>query len=648
MNFAQLTIKNFLTIGDASFDLDSRGLLLIQGVNNDDTSAASNGAGKSSVVDAICWALYGTTARDVTGDDVINDKAKKDCSVSVTIEDGDDAYIIRRYRKDSKHKNQLLAYRVPNAGTTIDLSKGTDKETQEVVNKIIGCSLDVFIGSIYAGQEKMPDLPNMTDKQLKLLIEEAAGVEELADAYAEARKRMQTAQSKVAIEQSAVKTLEIQLASAKDAVTRTEKSVAEFDTGRSERAREELKAVVPLQASKTEAEAKIAAADKAALEEKKAKLEKDLSEYKAKSEILKTLNAEERAASTKLERFGATVKVEKAGVERMEDALRKIESQVGTPCGECGKTYCEHDLEAAKVARQQAITLQKKKLLEAATGMKEAKAAHELAAKAAAEQQAKLTDLSDATAALSAVMEELNGLDKHSRFIAEVDAKISAIKVAAKAKMTEVNPWIKALESQKQQVIDLEKAIAAKAAEIVVLEDEAEIFENAVAVFGPAGVRAHILDTVTPFLNDRTGEYLDALSDGNIHAVWSTLAKTSKGDMREKFNIEVVNDKGGKSFKAISGGEKRKVRLACAMALQDMVASRASKPINLFMADEIDHALDEPGLERLMTVLEKKAKERGTVMIVSHNSLADWCDQTITITKNGGVSTVSGANQRGY
>ena len=175
-----------------------------------------------------------------------------------------------------------------------------------------------------------------------------------------------------------------------------------------------------------------------------------------------------------------------------------------------------------------------------------------------------------------------------------------------------------------------------------------EILANAVKVFGPAGVRAHILDTVTPYLNDRTRDYLGALSDGNIHATWTTLSKTAKGDLKEKFSIEVTNDKGSESFAGLSGGEKRKVRLATVMALQDMVASRAAKPIDIFIGDEIDDAIDDAGLERLMGVLERKARERGTVLVISHKSLDDWIPNVITVTKSGGITTASGATERGF
>ena len=117
---------------------------------------------------------------------------------------------------------------------------------------------------------------------------------------------------------------------------------------------------------------------------------------------------------------------------------------------------------------------------------------------------------------------------------------------------------------------------------------------------------------------------------------------TAKKEDREKFNIAVENDKGAKSFAGLSGGETRKVRLATAMALQDLVASRASKPISLFIADEVDDALDNAGLERLMGILDQKSKEKGTVLVISHNSLSDWIRDVVTVVKENDMSRVTG------
>lgn len=169
---------------------------------------------------------------------------------------------------------------------------------------------------------------------------------------------------------------------------------------------------------------------------------------------------------------------------------------------------------------------------------------------------------------------------------------------------------------------------------------QCNLYQAACQVFALSGVRAYILDMVTPYLNSRTSYYLDILSDGAMRAEWVTLSKNAKGELKDKFSIAIEARQGAKSFEALSGGEKRKVRLACAFAIQDLVAQRVADPIRLFVADEIDDALDAAGLERLMTVLEEKAAQGNCVMVISHNDLQHWIPNVLTVVKEGGVSYI--------
>ena len=649
MDITNVSIRNCLTIGQADLELDNRGLLLVQGENADDTSAKSNGAGKSSLLDALCWCLYGETARGVTGDDIVNDTAKKDCSVIVSLDDNGVKYKVERYRKHKTFKNQLFAWQLdPAGGSSTDLSKGTDKETQVVVEKIMGCSLEVFVGAIYAGQERMPDLPGMTDKQLKLIVEEAAGVEELAAAYTEARQLSLRADGEANVANAHLKASAANLAQAESDVVARDAERQEFEDGRKIRAKAELAKVKGLDEGIVEAKSKAAAYDEPTLTARKGELETELASHKTQQDELDKLVAVERAAGNVVTAGRTKVAHLKSVYESQQAALADIESQIGKPCGECGKAYCEHDLETAKTARQANIATTKADLVATAEACKKQIGEWEAAKTAIDFFKSGMTDVSAASAELAQINADLRTVETFRNTVTTLEGNKARVMVDAKAKLNEPNPYVKAVDEKKLAVELLTKDVATHQATFEASTDKAELYADAVKVFGPAGVRAHILDTVTPFLNLKTGEYLGALADGNIHANWSTLATTAKGDLKEKFNIDVTNDKGGKTFKALSGGEKRKVRIAAAMALQDMVASRATKPINLFMADEIDHALDEPGLERLMTVLDRKAKERGTVLVVSHNSLSDWIDNVIHVKKEGGVSTATGATQRGF
>lgn len=647
MKIPLVQIENFLTIGSAVLELDDRGLLLIQGMNNDDTSATSNGAGKSSGVDALCWCLYGETARGVSGDSVVNKTAKKDTSVVTVLEDGEVQYRVERYRKHTKQKNQLMLWQILSPGTApVALHKGTDKETQEVVNKIVGCGLDVFRGAIYAGQEKMPDLPGMTDKQLKLLIEEAAGVEELAEAYKVANSRLLTAEKSLVAAQTHVSSLKGRLSALTGELGSAEAEHKTFEDGRRDRARTTLAGVKPHEEAISTKTAQLTALDEPALLAEKSAVEARLAALRGQQETLKRLQGEERAAGDKVTRFRSTVDQLKSALAKAESNLTTVNSRVGTECGECSKTYCEHDLEAVKELRVKGVALAKKTLMEAAIGARDAIAEHSAMVAAVTAHQATMTDTSTDVAKLSGLNTSIASVAKLKSEVSAHQKDVEATKLAAKGKLTEANPWTKAVESKKEDIDRCIGDIATAELSTTDLEEKVQLASDVAAVFGPAGVRAHILDTVTPFLNEKTAEYLGALSDGNITAVWSTLAKTAKGELREKFNIEVVNSTGAESFAGLSGGEKRKVRIAANMALQDMVATRAEKPLGLWIGDEIDHALDDAGLERLMTVLDMKAKEHGTVIVISHNALSDWIDNVITVEKSGGVSTISGANTR--
>ena len=192
MKFLTLEVENFMALANAKVELDQRGLVLIQGVNAGDSSAASNGAGKSTLMNSLMWCIYGETSHGVKGDDVLSTGHEKNCRVKVTIEDEGKRYAIIRHRKHKEFKNRLIV-----RGEDGDMTKGKDSLTQEFVERLIGASKEVFMASIYASQEAMPDLPGMSDKNLKTIVEEAAGVDRLTKAYAIARERANAAAARM-------------------------------------------------------------------------------------------------------------------------------------------------------------------------------------------------------------------------------------------------------------------------------------------------------------------------------------------------------------------------------------------------------------------------------------------------------------------
>lgn len=631
MKFQNLTVENFLTIKSASVNLQDRGLQLIQGQNDDDSSASSNGAGKSSLVDAICWCLYGLTAREAKGDAVVNLGAKKDCKVSLELLCGTDTYRVTRHRKHTVGKNALVV----ELTSGIDLSKGTDAETQKVLERILGCSYEVFIGAVYSGQEAMPDLPKMKDRELKTLIEEAAGLQRIERAYELARARANTVKSKVAV-------LEAQTASCRADQARAEMSLEDvtvkhdqWELDRAGRLADTARVVEDAQESFAAArdtcehllpEKSFAVVEITRIDDELAK-HKTL-EAKALTAV-KAVHAAEMAIDANL------LKRLQAQVVLHEGQIANAATEIKKPCAECGTVletmsvdeYVKHrteHLNAAKLKLEEGKVTARKQVATLLALRETAKACREA-----------IPDVSALTSERIVHNTVVASWVKADADFRRVKNDLAAVETQYLLRSTEPNIHASALTVCREQVASAVARLAAAESSLSTEKAALDIANAVVKVFGPAGVRAQILDHVTPFLNERTADYLSTLSDGEIQCVWTTLTRDSKGDLKEKFSLDVTHAKGGDSFVLLSGGEKRKVRLATALALQDLVASRATQPIDLFIGDELDDALDPAGLERLMVLLERKGRERGTVLIISHSDLKDWCDNVTTVKKTG-------------
>lgn len=640
MKFTTLKIENFLAITSAELKLDDRGLCLIQGENLDDTSAESNGAGKSSLADALCWCLYGETARGVSGDHVINEKAGKGTLVQVDIEDGDDIYRIARHRKHPKGKNGLTVMHLDPSGSINDLTKGTDKLTQEVVEKIVGASRDVFRSAVYAGQEQMPDLPAMTDKNLKVLIEEASGVTLLEEAYRQAREKLSFAKQECDTIRNGVEKYEAQRDWINDQIVTTTASRDAWKLDIQNRI-SAGKAEIKTRIEKVrEIDADIAKADEPALRAGVDECDTKLAALGSERDRSRELHDAATKAQASLDGARDHALDMKREYDRIKGELDGIQHKVGCPCDECGREITENEIAAAKAAAQ-------KRLDQAVSNVREAKKQFEAAqkrAQAATSERdafdATMTDPSAISAKRASLQAKIDAVSELKRERSVQAAKAKNLGDEVKRLAAEPNPHEATLVDLRKKLDDTQKVLDDLAAKLKDAEAKQEVAESVVRVFAPSGVRAHILDEVTPYLNQQTAKYLETLSDGNIEAVWSTLVKNGKGELREKFTIEVANDKGAKNFAGLSGGEKRKVRVSAALALQDLVATRATKPIDLFIGDEIDDALDPAGLERLTMILEDKAHERGSVFIISHNDLKDWVSQSITVRKKDGETTL--------
>jgi len=139
VNFDQVKIKNFLSIGNDPVVVRFKtGLNIITG-NNRDKEDRRNGVGKSSVADAINFAIFGNTLRDIKNDNISNDSTTGSCEVtldfSIEFPNNTKQYKIVRSLNPSK----VFLY-IDGIDKTLD----TISNTNDFICSLLNCSQEVF------------------------------------------------------------------------------------------------------------------------------------------------------------------------------------------------------------------------------------------------------------------------------------------------------------------------------------------------------------------------------------------------------------------------------------------------------------------------------------------------------------------------
>ena len=637
MKFLTLEVENFMALANAKVELDQRGLVLIQGVNAGDSSAASNGAGKSTLMNSLMWCIYGETSHGVKGDDVLSTGHEKNCRVKVTIEDEGKRYAIIRHRKHKEFKNRLIV-----RGEDGDMTKGKDSLTQEFVERLIGASKEVFMASIYASQEAMPDLPGMSDKNLKTIVEEAAGVDRLTKAYAIARERANAAAARMETTKTKMDACLSLVESAQNELESAKTSSEAWERDRSERLDVARADLVGAEVTLTEVEMELRSLPEQIRDTENA-IGKEREKLASKEEHDAKLVRVRGAITDIRASIRITENIQKEAMQRaraFKVKAEEVNTKVGEPCPTCGKAYCVEGLSTVKESFVEQARSEIGQAQASATSVAKYQEHLEKALKIESSLVASTPDVSAIISRIEQLTKELGTLRHREKEVVAVEALVARARSEVDRITKETNPFLAVIKRHEESLAANKSNYGVLKTELKNIQEQALLLDKARQVYSPAGVRSHILTSVTPFLNAQTAEYLNTLSDGNIVAEWSTMESTKKGEWRDKFNISVRKIGASKTFQTLSGGEKRKVRIACSLALQDLVASRASKNIELFIGDEIDDALDTAGLERLMGILEAKARERGTVMIISHKEMKSWFRETITVEVKEGRSYV--------
>ena len=218
INLRDLTVKNFMSVGNTTqaINFDRSDLTLVLGENLDMGGDGSrNGTGKTTIINALSYALYGQALSNIRKDNLVNKTNAKHMLVSLDFAVGGQNYKIERGRKPN-----VLKFFVNNEQQSAqDEAQGDSRETQEAIERVLGMSHDMF-QHIVALNTYTPPFLSLKANEQRTIIEQLLGItllSERADRIKELNKAtkdsIQTEELRIRAVQEANKRIEEQIQS---------------------------------------------------------------------------------------------------------------------------------------------------------------------------------------------------------------------------------------------------------------------------------------------------------------------------------------------------------------------------------------------------------------------------------------------------
>jgi len=177
LKIKNLTIKNFMSVGNITQAISfNNELTLVLGENLDlGANGSRNGTGKTTIVNALSYALYGNALTKIKLGNLINKTNEKGMLVSVVFSKNNIDYKIERGRKPN-----ILRLFAGGVELDDDDAQGDSRETQKAIDNILGLSHEMFKHVVALNTHTEPFL-NMKVSDQRDIIEELLGITILSE-----------------------------------------------------------------------------------------------------------------------------------------------------------------------------------------------------------------------------------------------------------------------------------------------------------------------------------------------------------------------------------------------------------------------------------------------------------------------------------
>jgi len=581
-----LTVKNFLSVGNQTqaVSFDQEALTLVLGSNLDlggDDTGSRNGTGKTTIINALSYALYGQALTNIRKENLINKINGKNMLVTVEFEKEGLNYRIERGRKPNILKLYIDNKEITADNQGEDESQGDSRETQKAIEQMLGMSHTMFKHLVALNTYTEPFLAMKAADQREV-IEQLLGITLLSEKAELLKTRIKETKDSISSEQFRIEAIK----SANENVQKSIDSLGLKSSAWNKKQEEEVQrlgtAIIKLEAVDIAAEIALHSALKTWLEN-----------------------------SNKIRDLGKQRSTYEAAVGQAEKAVnkyrRELETLIDKKCPACEQHIHDH--------KHEEMTKTATKHLEDA-----------------------VTYLDKCQTNYDNVLQELSDLGEQGRrpepfYDTEAEAlghknNLEQLIKSLSDKLEDINPYDEQIQELKKTAIQEISWDTING--LTRLRDHQE-FLHKLLTNKDSFIRKKIIDQNLSYLNKRLSYYIDKL--GLPHTVV----------FQNDLTVEITQLGQDLDFDNLSRGERNRLILSMSFAFRD-VWEGLYQSINLLFIDElVDAGMDSAGVESALAVLKKMARERNkNIYLISHkDELIGRVNNVLRVVKQNGFTNYS-------
>ena len=581
-----ITVKNFMSVGNQTqaVDFDKELLTLVLGSNQDlggDDTGSRNGTGKTTIVNALSYALYGQALTNIKKENLINKTNGKGMLVTVEFEKSNAKYRIERGRKPNVLKLFVNDQELKNdAKDGEDEAQGDSRETQKTIEQMLEMSHTMFKHLVALNTYTEPFL-SMKSAEQREVIEQLLGITQLSEKAEALKTLLKETKDKIVVEQFRIEGIKTANENVQKSINSLQLKSSAWESKKESEIENFGKAIVNLESVDIDAELASHVALKAWDEE---------------NTRIRNLNKQRATLES------AVIQAERT----LKKYIKEIESLADKKC-----PACEQDLHDHK--HDEMIATANNNLVDAQTYFDKVSGDYKKIVKelGTGDQPYKPVTYYDTEA-------EALG---HKNNLASLERSLMQ-------KIDESNPYDEQIEELKKTAIqeiswDVVNGLAK-------LRDHQE-FLYKLLTNKDSFVRKKIIDQNLTYLNKRLTYYIDKL--GLPHKVV----------FLNDLTIEITQLGQDLDFDNLSRGERNRLILSMSFAFRD-VWEGLYQSINLLFVDELmDAGMDSAGVEAGLAVLKKMARERNkNIYLISHkDELVGRVNNVLRVIKENGFTSYS-------